>query len=86
MKWAEELISKIQSLNVRKADDPTSGDKGGGSIEDLAMQAANKMENGEIEPDADSVKDFLVSNGVDESEAGDFAKDIIDFAWCIHCF
>ena len=78
MKWAEELIGKIQSLSVRKADDPTSGDKGGGSIEDLAMEAANKMENGEIEPDADSAKDFLVSNGVDESEAGDFAKDIID--------
>ena len=51
MKWAEELIGKIQSLSVRKADDPTSGDKGGGSIEDLAMEAANKMENGEIEPD-----------------------------------
>lgn len=78
--WAKGIIDKIGSLSVRKSKDPAVGETGDSAtaIENVAMEAAEKMSSGELDTNVEAVKAFLIENGIEEAEADDYATDIID--------
>ncbi|MCG6195657.1 hypothetical protein LFX25_20655 [Leptospira sp. FAT2] len=69
----ERLRSRIASKPLKKSGEPGSPD-----LQSLASKVTTLLDSGSVLPETDKVKEWAVSQGVSDSEAGSFAEDVIN--------
>ncbi|TGM99738.1 hypothetical protein [Leptospira yasudae] len=69
----ERLRSRIASKPLKKSGEPGTPD-----LQSLASKVTTLLDSGSVLPETDKVKEWAVSQGVSDSEAGSFAEDVIN--------